>query len=63
MQGHTLVVGLFTDIKTGHPRALKGNKIQYFVCLLLCSENLSQAYIHEPQLTTGNDYREILLSM
>ena len=39
-----LVVGPFTDIKTGY-RGFEMKRNHVLVCLLLCSENLSQAYM------------------
>ena len=34
-----LVVGTFTEIKTGY-RGFETNEIQYFICFLVCSKNI-----------------------
>ena len=40
------VVGLFTEIKTGY-RGFETNKIQYFVCLVLCSKIIRMLYMRQ----------------
>ena len=56
-----LVVASFTEIKTGY-RGFETNEIRYFVCLLLAVIYFSRD-VHEPELATGNGFREILKRM
>ena len=56
----TIVVGLFTEIKTGY-QGFETNEIRYFVCLLLALIISHLAYMNQ-NLATGNGFCEILKS-